>query len=75
MPKHKPIRFKEAEFPEILKKRLQLFTERHPVAKSAGRVVLALAALGSALTIAAIAPGLIGALGKATLREHRESIE
>lgn len=75
MPKHKPIRFEEPELGGVLKSRIKLFLDQHPIAKSAGRVVLALAALGGALTVATVAPGLVGALNRMNARERREKRE
>ena len=44
---------------------------RHPVATSVTKALLATAAFGGALTIAAVAPGLVGAWSQAVARQRR----
>lgn len=64
MPKHRPIYFKEPKFSEESKNKLKDFIEKHPVATSATKALLAVAILGGVLTLAAIAPGLTRLAGQ-----------
>lgn len=75
MPKHKAIRFENPRVPEKLKRRLEMFTKDHPLASSGMKVILALAAVGGVLTLAAVAPGIMGAFAKSIAREKREKRE
>ena len=58
MPKHKPIRFLPLSNAEVSKERIENFMKLHPVATSAAKAVLTLAAIGGALAIFAAVPGL-----------------
>ena len=76
MPRHKPILFKEPTGLQAnIKKRIEIYVKRHPVAGSAAKVILALAAVGGILTLAAVAPGLMGSLNKARISEKRNKRE
>ena len=75
MPKHRPIHFEDPALPDEMRSKVKLFIKHHPVASSAIKVVLAMAAVGGALTLAIVAPGIIGGLSKiakASKREKRE---
>ena len=75
MPKHKPIRFEEPKMPEAIKKQIKDFISGHPIAKSALKAVLVTAAIGGVLTLAAVAPGIVGILGKAAIARKKERKE
>src|SRR3989338_7698965 len=76
MPRHKPILFKEPTGLQAnIKKRIETYVKRHPVAVSAAKVVLALAAVGGILTLATAVPGLMGGLNKARISEKRDKRE
>src|SRR3989344_3293588 len=76
MPRHKPILFNEPTGLQAnIKKRIETYVKRHPVAVSAAKVVLALAAVGGILTLATAVPGLMGGLNKARISEKRDKRE
>lgn len=64
MPKHKPIRFLSPSNIGASKERVTSFMERHPVATSTAKAVLALAAIGGVLALFAAAPGLTRLAGR-----------
>lgn len=72
MPKHRPIRFKEPEGLEELKLRVNEFTQKHPVATSAMKVVLALALAGGVITVAVAAPGITTLFGRERYSRNKE---
>lgn len=75
MPKHKPIRFENPRVSEKLKQRLEIFIKEHPLASSGMKALLALAAVGGVLTLAAVAPGVVSVFTKSIARENREKRE
>ena len=64
MPKHKPIRFFPPSGLEASKERITGFMEKHPIATSTAKAVLALAAIGGVLALFAVAPGLTRIVGR-----------
>ena len=72
MPKHKPIKFEDAGISDELLMFLKNFKARHPITYSATKIILATAAFGGALTLAAVAPGLFYAFGKMRTQNFRE---
>lgn len=75
MPKHKPIRFERPTLSEEILEKIKDFKRSHPIVASAAKVVLATAALGGILTLAAVAPGLVGVMGRSSVRQKRERKE
>lgn len=59
MPRHRPIRFKAPSFSEEAKEYIGRFTQRHPIASSTTKALLAMAILGVGLTVAVTAPGIV----------------
>jgi virulence-associated protein VapD len=64
MSKHTPIYFRGNYFSIEDKNRLKKFTEKHPVASSIGKAILAAAIMGGVLTLAVVAPGIVNIANK-----------
>lgn len=75
MPKHRPIYFKDPNITDQCKAQIKKFVEKHPIATSVSKAVLATALLGGAITIAFVAPGLVKILGKNAAAQKREQKE
>ena len=75
MPKHKPIKFQDNSFNEDVKETIGIFVKTHPIASSVAKALFATAVLGGVLTTAAVAPGILGMLGKSIARERRDKRE
>lgn len=75
MPKHKPIRFQDPSIPKEWCDYVKKFIEKHPVASSMSRAVLALAIIGGAFTVSAVAPGLAGFLNKTMYKRQKNKRE
>lgn len=75
MPKHRPIRFLEPSGFENGQEQIRRFIKNHPIAGSAMKAILALAAIGGVVTLAATAPGLMAVFGKEKFRHAREKRE
>ena len=75
MPKHRPIYFKDQTFSEGQRKSLKQFIDRHPIAASISKVILATAVLGGVITVAAVAPGIVRVLEKGYAARKREQKE
>src|SRR3989344_3919818 len=75
MPKHRPIYFKDPKITDQYKERIKKFIDKHPIAISVSKAVLATALLGGVLTVAFVAPGLVKILGKNAIAQKREQKE
>ena len=75
MPKHKPIYFSNPKISNELKNRVRNFISKHPIASSTLKAVLAMAILGSTLTIAAVVPGILVVSGQSIARAKKNKQE
>ena len=75
MPKYRPILFLESPLLRKEKYQIEKFIKKHPVARSAIKAVLALAVIGGAITIAAVAPGVLAVFGKTKPKHDKEKRE
>ncbi len=75
MAHHKPIRFKDETIQESIRKQVLVFMERHSVADSAMKVLLATIAIGGVLTLSVTAPGILSAWSGVSARRKREKRE
>jgi len=74
MPKHKPIKF-QATIEPSLKAKVEEIIKNSQNAKSVANVALAIAATGGVLTIAVLAPNLLGAIARIKKRKQQEKRE
>lgn len=75
MPKHRPIHFKDPNITEQYKAQIKRFVDKHSMATSVSKAILAIALLGGAITVAFVAPGLVKTLGKNAAVNKREQKE
>lgn len=74
MPKHKPIKFKSTLEPQ-LKKQIKEIIQENKTAKTVLNATLGLIAVGGILTLGAVAPGILGEIGKMIYRKKKEKYE
>lgn len=74
MPKHKPIKF-ESNIAPSLKSRIKETMKENETAKTVLNATLALAAIGGTLTLAVMAPGLLGEITRSAYRKKKNRYE
>jgi hypothetical protein len=74
MPKHKPIKFETTLEPSLIRRVKEIIQENEN-AKTVLNATLALIAMGGALTLGVMAPGVFGELSRMAYRKKKEKYE